>query len=177
MPSTELFDGSQKLRYEVLDLVNIVRQHHALEHATINILLTRLEGKIRLVGRAGLTGFHLYGNIPTEILEEAAQEALRRLQEGEEELAISPMCGTNLVVAGVTAGVASMIAGRGHKGLSKFNRIVQASIIAMLAAQPLGRLTQKHLTTKPDLDNVSILKVTRKGSGARTRHIVKVSHQ
>jgi len=177
MPSNESLDGSENLRTEAMDMLNALRQNHALEHATISLLLTQLEGKIRLVGRAGLTGFYLYGDIPTEVLEDAAREALRRLQEGEEELAVSPMCGTNLVVAGLAAGIASMIAGRGHRGLSKFNRVVMASVIAMLVAQPLGRLAQKHITTTADLGNVSIVRVTKRGDGRRTRHKVEVIHR
>ena len=175
MPSTETFSTPGNLRAEVGDTVKSVRQNHALEHATIAVLLTRLEGRIRLIGMAGLSGFYLYGNIPTDAVEEAAREGLRRLQEGEYDLAVSPMCGTNLAVAGLTAGIASIIAGRGHRGLSKFGRVVRASIAAMLIAQPLGRLAQKHVTTTADLDDVSIVRVTKRGKGKRTCHKVEVA--
>jgi hypothetical protein len=174
MPSTELFNGSEKLRTEALDMVNTIRQNHALEHATIALLMWRLGGKVSLIGRAGLTGFEVYGDIPTRVLEESAQEALRRLQEGEEELAISPVCGTNLVVAGLAVGAATMIAGRGHRGLGKFIRLVGAAMSAMLIAQPLGRLAQKHLTTRADLSNVSTVRVSKRGAGKWARHRVEV---
>lgn len=174
MPSTELLDGSENLRTEALDMVNAVRQNHALEHATIALLMGRLGGKVQLIGRAGLTGFEIYGDIPTRVLKDVAPEALRRLQKGEEELAISPACGTNLVVAGLAVGVASMIAGRGRSGLGKFISLVEAAIIAMLIAQPLGRLAQKHLTTRADLANVSSVRVTKRGAGKWTRHKVEV---
>lgn len=177
MGSDEIFRGSESLYPEALGMLNAIRQNHALEHATVALLLTRLEGKVRLVGRAGLTGFYIYGDIPTETLEEAAREGLRRLQEGEKDLAVSPMCGTNVAVAGFCAGIAAMIAGRGSKGLTKFNRVINASVIAVLAAQPLGRLAQKYITTTPDLDNVSIARVVKRGEGKRTRHKVELIYQ
>lgn len=176
MPSSESFNGSKKLHVEAMDMVKAMRQNHALEHATITLLFVRLEGKIQIVGRTSLTGFYLYGDIPTDAVEEAVSKALRRLQEGEGSLAVSPMCGTNLVVAGLAAGIASTIAGKGHRGLSKFNRIIQASIAAMLISQPLGRFAQKHLTTTTDLDNVSIAQITKKGKGKRTRHKIELIH-
>ena len=174
MPTEEIFNGSETIRLQIADSINAVRQNHALEHATITLLLPKLRHGTRLVGRAGLGGFYLKGDIPTELLEETAYEALRRLQEGDEELAVTPMCGTNHVMAGLAAGVASTIAARGHRGLSRFRYAVMASIAAILVAQPLGRLVQKHITTRADLENVSILQVTKTGRGTCTRHKVEV---
>ena len=159
-----------------MSVINDIRQNHALEHATITLLQKQLEGNVRLIGRASLTGFYLYGDVPTKAVEKAAKEALRRLQEGEEDLAVSSMCGTNLVVAGLAAGLASIIAARGHSGLRRLDRVFTASIAAMLLAQPLGRLAQKHITTTPDLMNVSIARVVRKVEGKQTRHKVEVNH-
>ena len=174
MSSIETYREPGKLQREVMALIQAVRQNHALEHATITLLLPRLEGKPKLVGRAGLNGFHVYGNIPTDILEPTAREALCRLQDGEESLAISPLCGTNLVVTGLAAAVASTIAGRGQRGFGKFIRVAEASIIAVVIAQSLGRLAQKHLTTTPDLDNVEISGVIPMGQGKTTRHKVEL---
>ena len=70
-------------------VINAVRRNHALEHATISILLNR-HGPMRLVGRAVPDGFYIYGDIPTERLRELADEALTRLQRGEADLAVSP---------------------------------------------------------------------------------------
>jgi len=159
-----------------MGILNDIRQNHALEHATVALLLRQLEGNVRVIGRASLTGFYLYGDIPAEAVEKASREALQRLQEGEEGLAVSPMCGTNLVVAGLAAGLASVIAARGHSGLRKWDRVFKASIVAVLLAQPLGRLAQKHLTTTPDLADVSIAKVVTKGEGKQTRHKVELIH-
>lgn len=174
MPPTEVFNGSEKMGREAMDMVNTIRQNHALEHATISLLMNRLGGKVRLIGRAGLTGFDIFGDIPTCTLEESAQEALLRLQDGEEELAISSACGTNIVVAGLIVGAATMIAGKGRSGLGKFISLVEAAILGMLVAQPLGRLAQKHLTTRSDLANVNSVRVTKSGSGKWSRHRVEV---
>ena len=173
-PSSEYFSGSPKLRTSLLHVARVLRQNHAMEHATIAVLLKRLDKKVRLLGYTTPGGFYIIGDIPTEILEQSAKDALRQLQEGEESLAVSSMCGTNLVVAGLAAGIASMIAGRGHSGWSKFSRMATASTIAALAAQPLGRLAQKHITTNAEQDNVTSLQVTKKEAGRLTGHKVEI---
>lgn len=171
---SEHFDGSLTPGARAVEMVRAIRQNHALEHATIAILMSRLDGKARVIGRAGLNSFSLYGDLPTDAVDRSAREALRRLQGGERDLAVSPMCGTNVVVAGLAAGVASIIAGRGHKGMSKVSRVVQASVLAILIAQPLGYMAQKHITTSSQLDNVSIASIVRRGSGKLTRHKIEL---
>ena len=84
-----------------MDTIAIIRQNHALEHATIAVLLERLEVRVKMAGYAGLNGFYIMGNVPTITLEEAAYEGLKRLKAGEKDIAVSPMCGTNLAAAGL----------------------------------------------------------------------------
>jgi Domain of unknown function (DUF6391) len=140
-------------------VVNAVRRNHALEHATISILLNR-HGPMRVVGRAVPDGFYIYGEIPTERLRELADEALARLQRGEADLAVSPLCGTNIAVAGVLAGLGSYAAlGAGSRRIGGVSGAIMAAMVAVLAAQPLGRLIQKHYTTSPDLRGVRIVSV------------------
>ena len=140
-------------------LVNSVRRNHALEHATISILLSR-HGPVRIVGRAVPDGFYIYGDIPTDRLRELAEEALLRLQKGEAHLAVSPLCGTNIAVAGVLAGLGSYAAmGAGPRRLGGVSGAIMAAMLAVVAAQPLGRLLQKHYTTSPDLEGVRIVSV------------------
>src|SRR4030043_2064298 len=91
-------------------VVNAVRRNHALEHAHISVLLSRRGPHTRVLGRAAPDGFYVYGDIPTDALEEFAREGLARLQRGESHLAVSPLCGTNLAVAGILAGLASYLA-------------------------------------------------------------------
>ncbi len=146
------------------------RQNHALEHATIAILLQRSGINTRIAGRASVGGFNIYGNLSTPVVEDAAQEALRRLNNGERELALSPFCGTNIVVAGILAGVASILAmGSGDRFLN-LPRVILATIVAVLAAQPLGKLVQKRLTTHTDLNGMVITAVSRSGLGPLSSH-------
>src|SRR5437867_9111770 len=81
------------------DLVGTVRRNHALEHATIAVLLRRLGHDVRMVGRATRDGYYLYADVPTDLLEDSTREALHRMQAGEGHLAVSALCGTNLAVA------------------------------------------------------------------------------
>ena len=98
------------------ELAAAVRRNHALEHATIAVMLHRLGRDIRMVGRATRDGYYLYADVPTELLEDCTHEALRRLKSGEGHLAVSSLCGTNIAVAGALAGVASMMAvGTGNR--------------------------------------------------------------
>src|SRR5215470_6979463 len=74
-----------------------IRQNHALEHATITIL-SGMVHDLRVSARSSSSGFIILGDVDLGLLRRALDEALRRLQAGEAELAIHPNCGTNLVV-------------------------------------------------------------------------------
>jgi len=157
----------------VADLLTRIRRNHALEHATVALLAQKLEGRARLVGRAGLTGFYLYGDLPGEMVEEAAKEALKRLQRGQEELALSPFCGTNLAVTVLLTALASLFLSQGTRGWQRLKRLIDAALLALLLAQPLGRLAQKYLTTSTDLAGVRIRQVIRRGEGKQTVYKVE----
>lgn len=145
-------------------LVGTIRRNHALEHATISVLLGRLGRDVRMVGRATGDGFWVYGNVSAEELQASSAEALARLQRGESHLAVSPLCGTNLAVGGLLAGLSATLAlGRSDGRLQRLPNVLMVSTLSMLASQPLGRLVQKHLTTHPDLSQTEILGV--RGSG------------
>jgi hypothetical protein len=155
-------------------VVNSVRRNHALEHATIAVLLAKL-GQMRVIGRATADGFYIYANVPTSRLGEFAEEALDRLKRGESHLAVSPLCGTNLVVAGMLAGIGSYLAlDSGRNRLGGLPGAITAAMIGVLAAQPLGRLVQKHYTTSPDLAGVSIVSIERIGRGS-TLHKIRTA--
>jgi len=149
----------------VKQLINRVRRNHALEHATIAVMLNRL-GPMRIIGRAVPDGFYIYADVDAERLSEYSGEALRRLQDGEAHLAVSPLCGTNLVVAGLLAGVGSYLAASsGRRSLDRLATSTLAALVGVIAAQPLGRLAQKHYTTSPDLAGVRIVDVRPMGRG------------
>lgn len=140
-------------------IIETVRRNHALEHATITLMLAR-NGPMRVIGRAGTDGFYVYANVTTEKLREFANEALDRLQKGEAQLAVSPLCGTNIAVAGILAGSAAFLAaGTRRSSLDGLSKAITAAMVALVAAQPLGRLVQKHYTTSADLDGVRIVSV------------------
>lgn len=140
---------------EVLDTI---RRNHALEHATITLMLAK-QGPMRVVGRAGTDGFFVWANVPTDKLREFADEALMRLQRGESGLAVTPLCGTNIAVAGILAGAAAFAAARKSSGFDGLSRAITAAMVGLVASQPIGRLVQKNYTTRPDLEGVRIVSV------------------
>lgn len=156
-------------------LIDAIRRNHALEHATISILLNRLGQHTRVIGRAAPDGFYIYGDIPTERIRESAREGLARLQQGEAHLAVSPLCGTNLAVAGILAGLASLLAVGSRNRWERVPNVLTAAMLAVLAAQPLGRLIQKHVTTAADLDGVEIVSVEPMGKSLPYLHKVRTA--
>jgi hypothetical protein len=50
-----------------------------------------------------------------------------------------------------------------------------AAVLAVIAAQPLGRLVQKHLTTSPELDDVRIVSVEPMGRRFPRLHKVRTA--
>src|SRR2546422_1174093 len=130
-------------------VINAVRRNHALEHATISILLNR-HGPMRVVGRAVPDGFYIYGDIPTERLQALADEALARLQRGEADLAVSPLCGTNIAVAGVLAGLGSYVAlGSGPRRAGGVSGAIMAAMLAGVAPPPPRSLISKDYNPPP----------------------------
>ena len=136
--------------------VDAVRKNHALEHATVAVLLAR-HGPMRVAGRASPDGFFLLGSLAEEEVDAAAHEALRRLRAGESNLAVSPHCGTNIAVAGFAAGLAAAAVVASGPAWKRFPNAVTAAMLAVVAAQPLGRRVQRHLTTSADLTDVEIV--------------------
>ena len=150
-----------------------VRRNHALEHATVAILMGRLGPGVRMVGRATSNGFYIYGDVPTDRLEESAAEGLARLKRGEAGLAVSPLCGTNLAVAGLLAGASSLLALGNRSRLERLPNVLLSAMVAVLAAQPLGRLVQRHITTSPDLADMEIVGIRQGEHGAARYHKVE----
>jgi hypothetical protein len=161
----------------VFDLPPIarVRRNHALEHATIHVL-TEKKQSLRIVGRSTMNGFFLYGNLPTDLVREAVQEAYDRLRAGEHQLAIHPHCGTNLVASGSMAGLATFAVlglGTGQKRrLNLLPSALLAATVALILAQPLGPQLQAHFTTMADLGDLTIQGVRREERGGLLVHYV-----
>ena len=157
-------------------LMGRVPQNHAVEHATMH-LLSRRYPSLRLAARTTATGFLLYGQVATETVVETVMEALSRLRAGEEELAIHPNCGTNIVVGGVLAGLAAGLAasGRRRSFWEKLPMALLSATAALLVAQPLGLLIQARVTTSPAVGDLRLRQVVS-GQWGRTRvHRVELS--
>ena len=157
--------------------VGDVRRNHALEHATVQLLLARLGPDLRIVGRASGDGFRLYGHIPPPTLAECTREALNRLQAGEAYWAVTPLCGTNLATAGILASLATLLVA--SKTKEKVSNGIVAGIAAVTVAQPLGRMIQEKLTTSPDLADTELVAIESRADGRyhriRTRRVPGLS--
>jgi hypothetical protein len=160
-----------------LDILANVRRNHALEHATIAILLGKVGPNTRLVGRATGDGFYIYGKVPADKIRESATEALARLKGGESQLAVSPLCGTNLAVAGVLAGLASLVALGNRSRWERLPNVLMAAVVAVVGAQPLGRVVQRYVTTSADVQGLEIVDVTATVRGLAPLHKVKTAYR
>ncbi len=158
-----------------LPAVDRTRRNHALEHATLNVL-TQRNRQIGLVGRSTPSGFHIYGNVSTEALRDAAAEALARLQDGEVDLAVHPNCGTNFVIAGFAAACAAYLgfvgANRWRDRWERMPLVALLSTIAIIAAQPVALLVQRDITTSGEVGALRIAHIERQDSNALVRHFV-----
>jgi len=85
-------------------IISRVRRNHGLEHATLHVLAERHPG-LSIAGHSNPGGFWILGDVSTDEVRLAVDEALKRLRGGEGELAVHPNCGTNFVIAGTAAGV------------------------------------------------------------------------
>ncbi|SRR5579875_425776 len=132
-----------------------VRQNHALEHATVTILERRAPGLI-VSARANNHGFTIFADLDLHLVEEAAQEALARLQQGEAELAIHQNCGTNLAVGMSLALLGSLFSLTATRPRIRLFSALASGAAAILMARPLGCIAQRRLTTFPDLSNVRL---------------------
>ncbi len=156
-------------------LAQMLRQHHAIEHATVTLLSQRMPG-VPLMARSDLQGFTLFGDVDTHLVEEVAREALSRLQAGESGLAVHPNCGTNLVTSGMLSGMAVMLVA-GDRKRSWADRIpssLLAATLALLFAVPAGRWMQQNVTTNPHVEGLHIQSVTLLKGGPVSRHRVAI---
>ena len=135
----------------------ILRRNHALEHATIVVMMEREPGR-RLNGFSTDDGFFVQGVRSLAEVESAAREAIRRLHNGEKGLAIHRNCGTTIVAANLLAAV-FFLAALGV-GLSLewpiYLLIVGSIILAFALRVPLSLLLQRFVTTDSDLSNAEV---------------------
>jgi hypothetical protein len=160
-----------------LPILSRIRRNHGLEHATLHTLAKYLPHTM-LAGHSDLGGFWIIGDVPSDIMHAAVQEAIDRLRAGESSLAIHPNCGTNYATAGVLAGLAGAAAmlGSGRQLRDKLNRLPFAAVLATMAliiAQPLGLAVQARMTTSGDPGSLEVTAITHKKQGRVTVHRIQ----
>ena len=152
----------------------IIRQVHALEHATVWMLSdsTFTNNKLStnylsadnetIGGLSTEKGFYLYGEIDPLKLKNAITSALIRLQQGEWNLALHPRCGTNSSVAMVLTMGMAMTAHLTlpREPIHQFIGIGLASLAASCLAPNLGIYVQRYLTTAIPF-NLRLKKITK----------------
>lgn len=146
-------------------VIRRIRRNHGLEHATIHILSQRVKN-LSIAGRSTVMGFYLYGHVSTADVEAAAQEALRRMRNGEHRLAIHPNCGTGLVTAGIMTSMATLIGTTGMRRgfvekLSRLPTVILLSTLSLIVAQPLGLELQQYFTTLGEPGDTEIVDISR----------------
>ena len=135
----------------------ILRRNHALEHATIVVMMERQPGR-KLSGFSTDEGFFVQGVRSTQEVERAAREALRRLRGGERGLAIHRNCGTTIIAANLLAAVFFL----GALGIGLYLQwplyllILGSVILAFALRVPLSLFLQRFVTTDADLTNAEV---------------------
>jgi hypothetical protein len=144
--------------------ISRIRRNHALEHATLSVLNKRHPRK-GLVGNSDVRGFWVFGDVPTELLQESVDEALARLKNGEHQLAIHPNCGTNFVTSGVLAGSFAWLGMLGTRSkrdsIDRLPLVMSLVTIALIISQPLGPLFQARFTIDPKVGQMQVVEITK----------------
>ena len=135
----------------------ILRRNHALEHATIVVMMKREPGR-RLNGFSTDEGFFVQGVRSTQEVESAAREALGRLQNGEKRLAVHRNCGTTIVAANLLAAIFFLAAlGIGLYMQWPLYLLILGSVVLSFALRvPLSFLLQRFVTTDAELTNAEV---------------------
>lgn len=145
-----------------LPLILETRRNHALEHATIHILAAKFPNR-HFAGHSNPTGFFLLGNVSTEDVEMAVNQALTRLRAGERELAIHAGCGTNLASTALLAGTLAWLPLNGARSWRRRVWLLPFAIafglLGYVLSQPLGPWLQAHITTEADMGGLRIQSV------------------
>ena len=135
----------------------ILRRNHALEHATIVVIMEREPGR-KLNGFSTDDGFFVQGVRSMEEVDSAAREALRRLRRGQKRLAIHRNCGTTIVAANLLTAVLFLVSlGVGiYMDWPLYLMVVGSVVAALLLRVPLSLLLQRFVTTDADLSNAEV---------------------
>jgi hypothetical protein len=153
----------------ILDLPLILetRRNHALEHATLHVLART--HKTSMAGHSNPTGFFILGELPTEDVRAAVNEAYSRLRAGESGLAVHPGCGTNLVAMAFLPATMAWMPLQGTRSNRWRLLLIPLAIIfgvfGFVLSRPLGTWLQRNITTEANLGNMQVVNIAlvRKG--------------
>jgi hypothetical protein len=145
--------------------VSRTRRNHALEHATIQILGLK-NPFLKLAGYSTPDGFWVAGDISTDSLCLAVEDALTRLRGGEFGLAVHPNCGTNFVASGFLAGIAAWLGMQGtgtsfRRKLDRLPLVISLVTVVLILAVPLGPYLQTNVTTEPKIGGLKVIRIER----------------
>jgi hypothetical protein len=152
-----------------LPMLSRVRRNHALEHATLHVLSER-HPHLKLMGRASLWGFYIYGSLSAGEVLAAAQEGLLRLKSGQRNMALHPQCGSNFVVAGGFAGLGAFLVLDGSRirretnflrRLAYLPLVCAVATLGIILAGFVAPLFQSLVTTKADVGDLCVLGVVQ----------------
>jgi hypothetical protein len=137
-----------------------IRQNHACEHATVNVMEERYGPLPRTGGLAFKNGYTILGAVPSpaELLD-AAQEGLYRLKGGELALALHPRCGTSIAVSQFLFAGGFLFILFWIERL-QFLEILVVILLAGALSRPLGLVAQRYITTTPDVADLQIADVS-----------------
>ena len=143
------------------------RRNHAVEHATLKVLARKYDDR-NLAGHSNPTGFFLFGDLATDDIRKAMDEAMTRLRAGESELAIHPGCGTNLATSMVLPMTFASVPFQGTRSTRRLLLIPVALMFAIFGyvlSKPLGPWLQRNVTTEAELGNLQVKEIipVRKG--------------
>ncbi|MDJ0687645.1 MAG: DUF6391 domain-containing protein [Xenococcaceae cyanobacterium MO_188.B32] len=173
--------------------VLMLRQVHALEHATVWILSdleqkrqnqeadipANLNDNETIGGMSTEKGFYLYGEINSLKLKRAVCLALNRLKQGEWDLAIHPRCGTNISVAMLltTGAILTTYLFLPRDPLGQLLGLGCATTVASWLAPDIGTSVQKYFTTAIPF-NLKIREIAETVDNlGRTAHFVSLQWQ
>ena len=150
------------MRDTIRDTLKRVRRNHALEHATVKLML---EEGVRgpLGGYSTPWGFFILGSLSTEQLARIVETALYGLNAGRSDTAISPHCGTNMAVAALLSGALTrLVLGKSKSGRWKRLPLVLGAVMAGTAlSKPIGSAIQRRFTTLSAMDGLEVVSISK----------------
>lgn len=166
------------MKNAIITYADRIRWNHAIEHGTIHVL-SRMMPYVSMAGRSNSHGFYIYGDLPTNAVAEAVQEAIDRISAGEHQLAIHPNCGTNMISSAVLAAGGTMLATTSTKRRGLAEEIpagVLGALLGVVLGQVVGLRLQAKVTTSTKFKNARIDEIQRRQVGKRVYHWVGIRY-